>query len=329
MFHRNPRVLNFLRLAYIASGGLSFFALFTHIIVNVPQVEYLIGALLTVAFMLHEFVQSLRATSITSAAFKSLLTKKDTMALFIHAAFNWFVLLCLLAFNGMVLYNTFTLKDTGAPVWTSLQLDRLQAVLIPLLGLFASIIIDVEDNVSDVLRRTFQDILLMTTKATSAQWKTKVKKAKRQGVNLVPIVGALSLHQGDSAAAESLAIMEDGLQSVEVGERFNFSKLYALQQRMKSGATKLGLKSGSLIVPATANEPSTEPPVEGAKWASSEPRRKPRTNVKLTAEQKVRAYLSKNPGANYSQIEKAVGVSFNTARKWALIVQGESNGGDV
>lgn len=314
--HRNRWLLNGIRLDYILAGFLSFIAGFAHLVVRNQTVDIVIGVSLATALALHEFVQSLRTMLMTTKAFRSLVTKEHRGAMFAHALFNWFILTLLLSFNGVMLFNTFTAKDTGQPAWDYLTMDRWMAVIIPVLGLLSSLAIEIEDSVSDVLRNASHEIAMRTARATVRQVSTDVEKARQNGHSLMPILASLMTVDGEEHESQRLGIIEEGLEATRSGVSVKTHLLQRRQTLLKSGARALGLTPGKVTVKPAADDSTfdsqSDTPIEGAKWVS----RKPRSRIKLTPEQKVRQYLDKNPGASNSAVAKGAGVSINTVKKY-------------
>lgn len=308
-----------LRATYIGVTGTSMFFFWTHLDVSAPWLSFVTGLLLVAALGLHELMQTARTNTITAQFFRSLKEKKDRGALAFHMLFNWSITLALFAFNAFALMAYITQKDTGHIPFSILELDTMQAYAIPLLGIVASVMVEIEDRASDVLHHTAQDVLMETAKKASKQWMRRLKSASKTGNSLAPIGVALMMDSGEVDSARLIGIIEDGLSRTERGEVVQMKDLYSSPGQKTSGSTARSLnqrnwtseKTSPTGPNWTSGDGSDGQSNDGAKRTG----RKPRSAVKKNEEQRVHSFLDRNPNASLTEIVKACNVSKGTAIK--------------
>ena len=316
---RNGWIGWLLRGTYIAVTGSALYFFWTHADVNAPWVSYVSGLFLVAALGLHELMQTARTNTITAQFIRSLKEKKDRGALAFHMAFNWFIMCTLFAFNVLAMLVYVTHKDTGQSPLSILDLDIMQAWLIPVLGILASVMIEIEDRASDVLRNAEQDILMEAVKKASQQWKKRLKIAGSTGGSLAPIGVALMMDSGEVDSARRIGIIEEGLRRTEAGEVVQMKDLYSSPGQKTSGLAARSLNqknwTGEKTSPTSPIWTTGDGADGQANGGAKQTGRKPRSAVKKNEEQRVHSYLDRNPNASLSDIMKSCNVSKGTAIK--------------
>jgi hypothetical protein len=300
---------NLIRVCYLVGAILGIFSFFSHLAIDVPQINWAFSGMIAGALVTHEFLQTRRVLIIAGRLMRGKGTKEQNEALGKAARSNLIILGILLACNVFFIWNYRTVIDTGVsplPLWLG---DILEAFALPLFGLAASLLVEVSDDAGVVLERARDAMLFSATKRAVRQQKNRINQAVQSGHNLTPIVTALMLDTGDEDGARRINLIEDGLEKTEKD-----SKLYHAPTRMVSGLKALGVtpqnvpqNEGMMTGPKAVKMPSTE----GTKRT-----RKPRASVRLTKEQQVHKYLDKHPDATSAEIEKATGFHPKTVRKY-------------
>lgn len=300
---------NLIRVCYLVGAILGIFSFFSHLAIDVPQINWAFSGMIAGALVTHEFLQTRRVLIIAGRLMRGKGSKELLESLGKAFWSNLSILIVLLICNAFFIWQYRTVIDTGvSPLPTNIA-DILEAVALPLFGLAASLLVEVSDDAGVVLERARDAMLFAATKRAVRQQKTRIKTAVKNQHNLTPIVTALMLDTGDEEGARRINLIEQGLENTE-----NDRKLYHAQTRLVSGLKALGVSpqnvpqnEGMMTDPKAAKRPS----ISGTNRA-----RKPRTSVRLTKEQRVHKYLDKHPDATSTEIEKATGFHPSTVRKY-------------
>jgi hypothetical protein len=307
------------RLCYLLGMVLGVRAFFAHSATDFPYFQAIFTWAIAGAVMIHELLLTRRVQSYTAQLAKKTLGDEERQVVSDQRRLSAIVMVALLAFCGFSFWANQTNIHDGAevvPFWLSILVE---AVVLPIFAWSSTWLIEVKPDPEAILQKGAYRVLHAASKTTVKQWRKRIKAASKEGRNLSGIQTRLLIEAGDDVSAARIAIIEEGLRATTAGEVVKTSDLYGLQSRINSalggsslyqGKSQAKLTSGSsqgLTSPTSQNEPSNGSQNRGG--------RKPRKPVKLTEQQRVFAYLDRNPNASLGDIEMKARVTRPTAIK--------------
>jgi hypothetical protein len=93
----------------------------------------------------------------------------------------------------------------------------IRATILPLLFLASGFLTPLHTSAGDVLASASREMLHSTVRATRKQWKARIAKAQREGLDLAPVAIALMHDAGDLEGARRIRLISDGLSAAENG----------------------------------------------------------------------------------------------------------------
>lgn len=261
-----------------------------------------VGFGLAFAIEMHAFLQQ-RRVRIAYAAWtrakteddKELLAKRlrvDVGALFLCMAFQ--------AYNSTAFWALVLHPHTQSD-WAQVAL---RGVILPFLFLLTGLLEKVSLDAIDILEDAVGTMLLDSQKATVQQWKSRLKAAKKQGINLTHVLVTLLEDAGDAESAKRIKTIDAGLTRTDgvraQTPRPNDGNLYSSSGQKYSGATAVG----------------SDYQVSTRRLAALPTGRLPRRVVKKTPQERVFDYLNRHPDASLSDLEIKAQVTRETAVKY-------------
>lgn len=287
------------RLAYISAGLIGWFAFFTHRTVNDPTVGFWLGASLAVAVGIHEFLQQVRTYMGWRKLQRTNLSPEERDRTKFGFLVNLGFTVILLGCGGFMYWNNFVGGD-GLPLWAT---GLIEAVIVPLFGIAATFLLDVEDDPGLLLKKQEHSMLLKLVNMTQKQWDARVQNAVQNGHNLAPIAIALMDDSGDADGARRVRIIEEGLKATENGV-FKSGKLYVAPS-LKSRVFGADSLNTQIEHPRTVQNDTSS--------GVQNEQRKPRKVIHIAPSKRAERYVQKYPNASVSEVMKGARVSRGTA----------------
>lgn len=242
-------------------------------------------------------------------------------------------LVALSVFNGIAFWATLA-HPTSAGDWLPIVV---RGSIIPLLFLATGALAPVSSDAAALLSQAADDMLYSTVRTSVRQWKRRVRKARKAGVDLAPLAVSLMLDAGESDAARRIQLIADGLARAELGVTGGGT----VQGRPPTGGgTPLAAGGGRILtipagwpgalglpaeMPSEPSQPLTSVPVASAGVAQLGPMGQPApaSSPMSPEEIRVRAVLASHPDLSVDEIVGQTGVAKSTASKVRRIVLAE------
>lgn len=317
-------------LVYLAGLFLATAAYFSGLVLDATVA---VGVALAFAAEVHSFLEQ-RRVRLTWSALSKLAeddAKREQLVtqLRLHVA--------LLA--GLVLFSI----GNGIAFWASIAHPAttgawiqiaIRGAVIPVLFLATGALAPVSSDAAALLSQAADDMLYSTVRTSVRQWKRRVRKARKAGVDLAPLAVSLMLDAGESDAARRIQLIADGLARAELGVSGG-----TLQGRPPTGGgTPLAAGGRILTIPAgwpgalglpaeqpgEPSQPLTAVPVaiqHGQLGQMGQPA--PASSPMSPEEIRVRAVLASHPDLSVDEIVGQTGVAKSTASKVRRIVLAE------
>lgn len=113
--------------------------------------------------------------------------------------------------NGIAFWATLT-HPASAGDWLPIVV---RGSIIPLLFLATGALAPVSSDAAALLSQAADDMLYSTVRTSVRQWKRRVRKARRQGIDLAPLAVSLMLDANETDAARRIQLIADGLARAE------------------------------------------------------------------------------------------------------------------
>src|SRR5260221_497472 len=125
------------------------------------------------------------------------------------------ILIVLSMYNGAAfLSRPWPLVDNFLPAGFQIAI---RATILPLLFLASGFLTPLHTSAGDVLASASREMLHSTVRATRKQWRERITRAQRQGLDLAPVAIALMKDAGDLEGARRIRLISDGLNAAETG----------------------------------------------------------------------------------------------------------------
>lgn len=203
-------------LAYLAGMLIGTAAYFSGVVL---EAGVAVGIALAVAVEMHGFLaqRRLRATWSHLASVAADDPQRASLAAQLRA--NVVVLSILIAlsmYNGAAfLSRTWPTIDGFLPAGFQIAI---RATILPLLFLASGFLTPLHTSAGDVLASASREMLHSTVRATRKQWRERITRAQRQGLDLAPVAIALMKDAGDLEGARRIRLISDGLNAAERGD---------------------------------------------------------------------------------------------------------------
>jgi hypothetical protein len=107
---------------------------------------------------------------------------------------------------------------TPAPGWLPAPLQiAVRGLIVPVLFLLTGFLSPLTTDAGAILASASREMLHHTIKTTVKQWRTRIKRARKRGLNLAPVAVALMLDAGDADGARRVQMIDSGLAYAEAG----------------------------------------------------------------------------------------------------------------
>ncbi len=175
-----------------------------------------VGIALAFAVEVHSFLQQRRVRLLWQQLTRTLDDEAKRAALVTQLKLQMAILVGLVAFsigNGIAFWASIA-HPSDAGSWAQVVL---RGVMVPVLFLATGALAPVSSDAASLLSQAADDMLYSTVKVTVRQWKKRVRKARKAGVDLAPLAIALMLDAGETDHARRIQLIADGLVRAELG----------------------------------------------------------------------------------------------------------------
>lgn len=323
-------IIRVLYLVGMFFGILSFFAQQSY---DGRALTFAMSIALSSAVIIHEFLQTRRVMLIWNRYAHN---QDDDAKIHLKQQLlsNLFILSLLLIFDGLAMWQYLFFQSYGhmpLPVEISMPI---QAFILPVFALAASLMLDAEDDPNAILRRAASDMLFSTIQKSTKQWSKRLGKAVKSGHNLAPITTRLMADAGEVDSARRIMLIEEGLAQTEGLDWSKQGNLYLPATRKPSGAKAQSFDyQNGLLIPTGSTSPisTSEGLSELAQLGGRKPTgggspkggRKARRVIKIKPMDRALKFVTMNPTATLSQIVDGANVSKDTAIKARNAVFGD------
>lgn len=192
--------------------------------------------------------------------------------------------------------------------------------IVPAFFFCAAFLVPLHHAPAEALRDTSDGLLDTTLKAVREQWSTRLKRARKSGLDLAPVAVALLLDADDPESARRIQLIADGLARAEGGGGAWTGAAADATHRGDQPPTGPGspqlvaigaAEDAGLVGPSISNGRFRRGGSGALRGMSAEERR-------------VRAFLLREPHAGIRHIVRATSVSESTASKWRKVIQAET-----
>lgn len=280
-------------LLYLAGLTLGTLSYFTGVTADLGVLAVGIG--LAGAAELHSFLQQRRVRA--SWALVSRVSKDDPrrVELLGQLRVNVAILVALVAFSSFnaIAFAAATWHPATDYLPRPVQI-AVRGLVIPVFFLLAGFLAPLQADAGALLASASHNMLHKAITATTRQWRKRVNKAERAGLDLAPVAVALMLDAGDQDGARRVQLIASGLDAAEG----------------RAGA--LGAFEG---------------PPDGPGGGGLSKARRPRADVLRltppTVRMRVQDVIDADPGATVADISRRAHVSLSAASKWRGVIDAE------
>lgn len=201
-------------LLYLAGLMLGTFAYFTDLR---PEAGlWIVGAALAFAAELHSFLAQRRCRALWGQFSRMATDTEARERILGQFRANLAILAALVAFSAFnsVAYVASTWKPAPGwvPDWAQIGI---RGAIIPAFFLLAGFLSPLHADAGALLASASQAMLHKAIRATVKQWRQRIDRARRRGLDLAPVAVSLMLDAGDAEGARRIAMIADGLASAE------------------------------------------------------------------------------------------------------------------
>lgn len=297
-------------LAYLCGLMIGTMAYFTGITLNLGLA---VGLSLAVAAELHSFLEQRRVRALWATWARARRDLAARTQLQLHVA----ILGALVLFSAVnataFIAETWTPAHGFLPDWLQIGI---RGCVVPVLFLLACFLTPLHADAGDLLAVASHAMLHRAIKATTKQWRKRIRRAERSGHDLAPVAIALMQDAGDTDGARRISMIADGLSAAESGQRGQVIIQPAAARTSVAALTALPEGSGAPTLPTGPGTPAATPrPRQRHRSASG---RAPAV-IRLTpATRSVEdiARAAWRPGMTIGELQTAAGISRTAAAKY-------------
>ncbi|MBF6591670.1 MAG: hypothetical protein IVW57_14250, partial [Ktedonobacterales bacterium] len=239
---------------------------------------------------------------------------------------------------GLVLFSV--LNSVG--FWAALLrpasvLDWLQVAVrgavIPVAFLAAGFLMPLHESVESTLQDVGADLVRTMVRASTRQWRTRVKRARKRGANLAePVAMLLEMQEGGEHVPASVMIrtLDAAIRTAEGGASRVPLPSPITPSGMPPDLTRPPTGPGTpTAAPLTAEDARESAPRRGRASKRGRPGRERRQVLALpaagkgSAEERIRAMVARYPSISVRTLAKRAGVSESTASKHRALILAE------
>lgn len=177
-----------------------------------------VGVCLALAAEVHSFLQQRRLRSLWAVFTRPNLDEDTRESLVKQLWVQGGILAGLVAFSAYNATAFVASTWTPAPGWlpASVQIG-IRGLVVPVLFLLTGFLSPLTVDAGAILAHASREMLHHTIKTTVKQWRTRIARARKRGLNLAPVAVALMLDAGDTDGARRVQMIDSGLAYAEAG----------------------------------------------------------------------------------------------------------------
>lgn len=208
----------FVPVVYLVALSLGTAAYFSGVILDAGAA---VGITLALAAEVHAFLEQRRVRASFAAwriASQNAATGADRQPWHADAQLRLHggILLALVAFStyNSIAFTAATWRPSAGflPPWLQIAV---RGAVIPAFFLLTGALSPLHVDAGETLARAASDMLHTALKATTRQWRSRIKRARKDGLDLAPVAVALMLDAGNDAGARRVQLIADGLSAAE------------------------------------------------------------------------------------------------------------------
>jgi hypothetical protein len=310
-------------LLYLAGLMLGTMAYFTGISLDAGLA---VGVALATAAEVHAFLEQRRTRAAHAILARTPLDDPRREQLVNDLRLHIGILAALVVFStyNSIAFVSATWHPTSSflPHWLQVGI---RGAIVPSLFLLTGALTPLSEDAGGLLARASHDMLHKTLRATLKQWRRRVNRADRSGLNLAPVAITLMVDAGDVDAARRIRLIDDGLTRAEQGPPVPAGWLPLVgSDAPERPPTGPGTPTIALDEPV-APRPALEPRRTAAALQLVEPRASQRKSRKRapSPERRIRALLTAEPDLSAREIARRLRISESTAGRWKGTISAE------